>query len=273
MKNRCRLVVSVLAAVGLVLPCAFGQHDGHEGGLPPSIDEPMPLYAKALGDFNRPISSKNKDAQAYFDQGFQMMYAFATRDATRSFREAWKRDPECAICYWAEAWSWGSYLNGRMSKENAPHAYAAIQKALELAPEHADERERAFIDAMAVRYVEDFDPEKRREQDEPYAEAMRKVYERYPDDLDAGTLYAEALFLLEPRRGERDIHSPSVKRLHEVLEGVLAKDIRHVGGLSSVYPRDGINGRAGQSRGVRGVHRDVDSRGEPHQPYAIAHVE
>ena len=229
MNNRYRRVVRFLVASALVLSSAFGQHHEQAGGLPPSFDEPMPLYFKALGDFTRPISSSNKEARAYYDQGFQMMYAFATRDATRSFREAWKRDPDCAICYWAEAWSWGSYLNGPMSKENAPHAYAAIQKALELAPDHADEREQAFIEAMAVRYVEDFDPEQRREQDEAYAEAMREVYERYPDDLDAGTLYGEALFLLEPRRGLRDINSPSVKRLHAVLEDVLSKDIRHPG--------------------------------------------
>ena len=116
-----------------------------------------------------------------------------------------------------------------MTKANAPHAYAAIQRALELAPQHANERERAFIEAMAVRYVSDFDPDKRREQDEAYAEAMRKLYERYPDDLDAGTLYAEALFLLEPRRGERDINRPEIKRLHTLLEDVLVKDIRHPG--------------------------------------------
>ncbi|MDA1314107.1 MAG: hypothetical protein O2968_12275 [Acidobacteria bacterium] len=221
-------MLRLLLLTGLAIACAFAQHD-HGGELPKNFDEPMPLYAKALGEFKRPISSENKEAQAYFDQGFQMMYAFATRDATRSFREAQKRDPDCAICYWAEAWSWGSYLNGPMSKDDAPRAYAAMQKALELAPAHADERERAFIEALAVRYVEDFDPDKRREQDEVYAEAMRQVYERYPDDLDAGTLYAEALFLLEPRRGERDINSPNVKRLHGVLEGVLDKDIRHVG--------------------------------------------
>ena len=72
--------------------------------LPDSFNEPMPLYTKALGDFSRPISSSNPEAQAYFDQGFQMMYAFAKEDAARSFREAWSRDPDCADCYWGEAW-------------------------------------------------------------------------------------------------------------------------------------------------------------------------
>jgi len=90
--------------------------------------QPIDIYKAGLGKFTRPISSTNREAQAFFDQGFQMMYAFAKPEAIRSFREAWKRDPNCAICYWGEAWAWGSYLNAPMSVDEAPHAYAAIQK-------------------------------------------------------------------------------------------------------------------------------------------------
>jgi tetratricopeptide (TPR) repeat protein len=190
--------------------------------------EPIDLFRSGLGTFSRPISSSNKEAQAFFDQGFQMMYAFAKPEAIRSFREAWKRDPTCAICYWGEAWAWGSYLNGPMSAEEAPHAYAAIQKAVAL-KSSATAGERAFIDAMAVRYVEKFDPEKRVEQDKAYAQAMGRVADAYPDDLEAATLHADALFLLEPRRGTRDVKSPSVQRLHQVLERILARDVKHPG--------------------------------------------
>jgi tetratricopeptide (TPR) repeat protein len=109
-----------------------------------------------------------------------------------------------------------------------PLAYAAIQKAIALKA-RASDKERAFIDALSVRYVEKFDEAKRVEQDRAYAEAMQKLAERYPNDLDAVTLYGEALFLLEPRRGYRDANQPSVKRLHQVLERVLAKDVRHPG--------------------------------------------
>ncbi len=207
---------------------AFGQSDG-DRSLPEAFSEPIPLYPAALGTFTRPISSSNAEAQAYFDQGFQMMYAFAKQDAARSFRESWRRDPNCAICYWGEAWAWGSYLNGPMTPAEAPFAYAAIQRARELATPFASEPERAFIDAMVPRYVAQFDPDRRRDQDMAYAESMRRVYEAYPDDLDAATLYADALFLLEPRRGTRDLNTPSVRRLHQVLEGILARDIRHPG--------------------------------------------
>lgn len=190
--------------------------------------EPIPLYKTGLGSFTRPISSTNKEAQAYFDQGVQLMYSFAKADAVRSFREAWKRDPQCAICYWGEAWAWGSYLNAPMNEDEAPHAYAAAQKALSL--KHlASEKERALIEAIAVRYVEKFDPSKRVEQDRAYRDAMEKVAAKYPDDLDILTLYADALFLLEPRRGTRDNADPNVRRLHEVLERVLSRDLQHPG--------------------------------------------
>ena len=190
--------------------------------------EPITLYQTGLGTFARTISSSNAEAQAFFNQGFQMMWSFAKPEAVRSFRESWKRDPDCAICYWGEAWAWGSYLNSPMSAEEAPHAYTAIQKARALAAK-APPVERALIDALSVRYVANFDPNTRVDQDRAYADAMHALADRYPDDLDIVTLYGDALFLLEPRRGTRVVHDPNVQRLHAVLEGVLAKDVHHPG--------------------------------------------
>ncbi|MCC7123265.1 MAG: hypothetical protein IT178_00340 [Acidobacteria bacterium] len=199
-------------------------------GPPPKyVAEPITLLSTALGTFHRPISSTDAEAQRFFDQGFQMMYAFARLDAVRSFREAWKRDPNCAICYWGEAWAWGSYLNGPMPAEQSPFAYYAIRKAVSLKDVQASAVEKDFIDAMVPRYIEKFDPKTRRQQDEAYAESMRKLAEKDPNDLDAATLYGDALFLLEPRRGRRDVEAPNIKRLHGVLEGVLAKDNKHPG--------------------------------------------
>ena len=228
-----RTLILAVAFPMLVIPVA-AQHDhGSEsdsdsGDLPESFSEPMPLYLDVLGDYAHPISSANAEAQAYFNQGIRLMYAFAKEDAARAFREAWKRDPDCAICYWGEAWSWGSYLNGPMRPFEAPHAYAAIEEAVARLS-HANATEQAYIEAMRPRYVEDFDPEKRRDQDEAYADAMRQLVEAYPNDLDAATLYADALFLLEPRRGTRDLNDPNVQRLHGVLETVLSRNIKHPG--------------------------------------------
>ena len=103
--------------------------------------------------------------------------------------------------------------------------------------QQATPTERALIEALAPRYVERFNPATRGEQDKAYAQAMEKVYETYPDDLDIGTLYADALFHLEPRPGPppgrrprlQNIDSPSVRRIHDVLERLLARDPRHPG--------------------------------------------
>jgi len=218
--------VPAIAGLSLVLSAAVGAQQPRS--LYDRYTEPIQIFKVGLGAFTKPMSSTNKEAQAFFDQGFQMMYAFAKPEAVRSFREAWKRDSECAICYWGEAWAWGSYLNAPMSAEESPYAYAAAQKALSLKA-RATPKERALIDAMAVRYVERFDGATRVEQDRAYADAMQNVSARYPDDLEIATLYADALFLLEPRRGTRDVNDPNVHRLHQVLEGILTRDVQHPG--------------------------------------------
>ena len=221
--------------VGLLLAIALwggGQRvspQHAEGALPHDFDEPIRLYTVGLGTFTRPISSSNTEAQAYFNQGFQLMYGFARVEAGRSFREAQKRDPDCAICYWGEAWVWGPYVSEGRTPEHESRAYAAIRKALALADAHANAKEKAFIDAMGVRYTDRFEAARGAEADRAYARAMARVAETYPDDLDAATLYAESLFLLLPRPGTFDIKDPNVARVLSVLENALKRDIHHPG--------------------------------------------
>ena len=140
------LLASAVACAGTAVqtqskPPATEPHTEH-AAPPAAFNGRIALYTTAMGPFTRPISSRNSEAQAFFNQGFQLTYAFARPEAVRSFREAETRDPECAICYWGEAWAWGSDLNWTMSAEEAPLAYAAIQKAVALAPAHATPIER-----------------------------------------------------------------------------------------------------------------------------------
>ena len=226
----CGAALAVAASVVSAQPPAMHEDDhGMAPNVPERYAEPIALFKVGLGPFSRKISSTNKEAQAFFDQGMQMEFAFDKVDAVRSFRESWKRDPDCAACYWGEAWAWGSYLNAPMSAEESPLAYAAAQKAMSLREKQATPVERALIEAIAKRYVKEFDPQKRVEQDRAYADAMKSVADKFPNDLDVVTFYADALFLLEPRRGTRDVNDPNVQRLHKVLEGILAKDIKHPG--------------------------------------------
>ncbi|HEU4893952.1 MAG TPA: hypothetical protein VFT47_20495, partial [Vicinamibacterales bacterium] len=229
-----RLLASLLIAGAA---SASAQH--YEHPLPADFNEPIRLYTTGLGTFTRPISSSNAEAQAYFSQGFQLMYAFAKVEAGRSFREAQKRDPECAICYWGEAWAWGPYVNGRMTVAHAERAYAAIRKAVALADRRANPKEQALIRAMSARYVEPSagskDPALQvtavgpGSPDRAYADAMADVAAAYPDDLDVATLYAEALFLLLPRPRAFPLDNPTVSRVLTVLEGALKRDVKHPG--------------------------------------------
>ncbi len=193
------------------------------------VIKPIDLIPEALGVFERTIQTSSQKAQHFFNQGFQLRYAFAINEAISSFREAQKEDPNCVMCYWGEAWALGSYINSHMKADKAPLALEAINKAIELLDDNTAEVDRALIEAMGVRYVEDFDYEIRRNQDSLYADAMQLVYERFPDDLDVATLYADALFLLEPRGGTREMDNPRLVKIHSALESVLDKNIEHPG--------------------------------------------
>jgi len=223
-----------VAAAAWLLAMASGDIAGAQteatAGLrdPDSFKTPIKLFTTGLGPFARKISTTSSQAQAYFNQGVQFLYAFTPEDAARSFREAQRRDPSCAMCYWGEAWAWGPYLNGAMSASDAPLAYSAIQRAVALRA-RATEIERALIDAMALRYAAKHDRVSRSKMDSAYADAMARVHTRFPKDAEVGTLYAEALMLLLPRRGPWDIDAPPVQRIHSVLEGVLAYALDHPG--------------------------------------------
>jgi tetratricopeptide (TPR) repeat protein len=120
-------------------------------------------------------------------------------------------------------------LNAPITTAKAPYAFAASERAAALAAQNASPLERDLIEATRVRYVADYDPAMQSQLDQAFADAMARVHARYPDDLNITSIYASALFLLEPRRGTRDLDDPDVIRLHRVLEEGLAKDIRHPG--------------------------------------------
>ena len=181
-----------------------------EPEFPRGFDEPIPLHhdGKGLGPFSKPITTNSPEAQLYFDQGIQLLYAFDPNSAARSFREAWKIDPQCAMCYLGEAWAWGPYLNGPMVSADAPRAHAAIRRAMELRDGNTTSVERALIEAMAERYEPEHDSDRRRELDEAWAERANDLYEANPTDLDLGFLAGESLMLLQPRRAWWEVSDP-----------------------------------------------------------------
>lgn len=182
-----------------------------------------------LGAHTRTVTTSSPLAQRYFNQGLQLANAFGRSEAAQSFREAQRHDSNCAMCYWGEAWALGPYINEAMDSTAGVQAYRAIQKAKALAG--ANRNEQALIEAMATRYVPIPTADNRARLDSIYADAMRDVVRRFPDDLDAGALLGEALMVLSPwnhwtHEGQPQ---PGTEEALAVLESVLARDIKHPG--------------------------------------------
>jgi hypothetical protein len=184
---------------------------------------------QTLGTHAHPITTSSPRAQLFFNQGLILAYGFNHREAARSFREVTRLDPTAAMGYWGQALVLGPNINVPMSPEAEPEAWALIEKARSVAGS-ASQRERDYIEALAKRYSDAAEPD-RAALDAAYADAMHELQHAYPDDLDAATLYAEALMDLSPwdywtrdgRPHER------TKEILKVLEGVRAREPKHPG--------------------------------------------
>jgi tetratricopeptide (TPR) repeat protein len=196
---------------------------GHDASTP---EEVSPLLG-SLGHHHHPITTSSDLAQRYFDEGLILTFGFNHEEAIRSFNDALKLDPDCAMCYWGIAYALGPNINAPMDDAAVPEAYAALQKAIELAPQ-ASEAEQAYIQALAERYAAEPVAD-RAPLDLAYAEAMRELANQYPDDLDAATLLAEALMDLSPwnywtKEGEPTEYTNEIV---STLESVLERDPNH----------------------------------------------
>jgi tetratricopeptide (TPR) repeat protein len=183
-----------------------------------------------LGGEHRTISTKVRQTQQYFDQGLNLTFAFNHDEAIRSFAEAAKRDPACAICYWGIAYASGPHINNpTMDADHVKAALEAMAKATKLAPK-ASAVERDLIEALASRYASDAAAD-RAPLEKAYADAMRKVWARHPQDSDAGTLFAEAAMDQHPW----DLWTPEGKpqpwteEIVTTLEAVLKLSPNHPG--------------------------------------------
>lgn len=217
--------------IGLTLTIALlgcGKRDG-DGATPDTKADSKreaPLFDD-LGTHQHPVTTRSDKAQQYFNQGLILAFAFNHAESARAFQAAQRLDPDCAMCYWGEALALGPNINAPMFPEAVPRAWAAAQKARELAS-LVTPREQAYIQALQARYREK-PPEDRSGLDRDYRDAMRKLVQDYPDDLDAAALYAEAIMdttawnYWEPS-GEP---GPQTEELLRVLEDVIRQAPDH----------------------------------------------
>jgi tetratricopeptide (TPR) repeat protein len=221
------VAAGALATGGPVNVQASSQHGtiqaAQKGELAPRLQN--------LGHHKFAVTTNSPRAQQFIDQGLILAYGFNHAEAARSFQTAARFDPDCAMAYWGMALVSGPNINMEMAAEAGPQAYGLIQKAVAL-KKIASEKEQAYIDALAQRYSGEANAD-RSALDRAYATAMRALHERYPDDLDAATLYAEALMDLRPwDYWMRDMKPyPQTLEIMRVLESVLARNPNHPGAI------------------------------------------
>jgi tetratricopeptide (TPR) repeat protein len=212
-----------LASALVLMAC--GQPDS---GDAPVAEEPIALY-DGLGDLHRPITTDVPEAQAFFDQGLRLTYAFNHAEAIQSYEEALRLDPSCALCSWGSALAWGPNINAAMDSASGAAAWAAITQA-EMRATGASEKEQAFIRALGQRYAADPTADRAR-LDSAYARAMGELARLHPDDDDALVLYADALMNLSPwdywtRAGQP---KPATREILTLLERVIGRSPSHPG--------------------------------------------
>ncbi|WP_210709047.1 tetratricopeptide repeat protein [Maribacter dokdonensis] len=144
-----------------------------------------------------PVTTNDRLAQKYINQGMVLAYGFNHAEAARSFYYATKLDPDCAMAYWGFAYVLGPNYNAGMEPDNYQRAYDAVQKAKELASKNASQKEKDLINALSKRYVQ-FPVEDRSELDLEYSNALREVYNKYSYDADVAALYAESIMDMFP---------------------------------------------------------------------------
>jgi tetratricopeptide (TPR) repeat protein len=189
--------------------------------------EGPPLW-DGLGDLSYPITTDSHMAQRYFDQGLRLTYAFNHAEAYRAFKQAQKIDPDCAMCYWGEAFVLGANLNAPMEQAAVQPAFVAVTNA-KARSANASARERALIDALGARYASAPDADAGALA-HAYADAMAGVHARYPYDQNVAVLYADAVMNTSPwDYWEPDGRTPKggLGAAVDALEGVLALNPDH----------------------------------------------
>ena len=211
--------------MSLVFTISMGWFYSASGNV---LSPTAPLFT-GMGTHHHAITTKSTPAKRYFDQGLVLAYGFNHAEAARSFRQAIKLDPNCAMCNWGLAYVLGPNINATMEDDAVTESYAAIQQAVKLS-ENSSEAEQAYISALSQRYT-DKALEDRSALDLAYAKAMAQVTREHPDDLDAATIYAEALMNTMPwdywtEEGEP---KPEAQKVLDTLESILEGEPNHPG--------------------------------------------
>ncbi len=232
----------------LMASAALAQHEHH------AVENSKPAeLLDGLGSHTHPIATKSELAQKFFDQGLALIYGFNHDEAARLFARAAELDPQSPMPHWGIALALGPNYNMPPMPEREEKAWKAIERAVMLA-KNAPENEQAYVNALVKRYSKD--PQADRKQlAVVYKDAMNQVRARYPDDLDAATLYAESMMNLRPWQlwSADGVPAEGTLEIIEVLEGVLRRDPNHPG--ANHYYIHAVEASKNPERALPSAHR------------------
>ena len=219
-----KTLAHVLCGVLLCLGAAAQNHASHAQSHPV-------VLVTGLGDLHHPVSTKNPQAQQFFDQGLRFIYAFNHDEAARSFQHAAELDPKLAMAYWGVAEAVGPNYNDPADPDRYKKAHDAVEKAVGLSAD-ASPSDQAYIQALAKRFPSDPNSDLKKAA-EDYRDAMRQVVSEFPDDLDAATLFAEAGMNLHPWGLWHVDGTPEAgtDEIVSTLESVMKRDPNHLGAI------------------------------------------
>jgi tetratricopeptide (TPR) repeat protein len=180
------------------------------------------LTQQQLGTVNFPVSC-TPEAQRTFEKGVALLHSFWYEEAEKTFGDAAKQDPKCAMAYWGEAMSQWHQLWNRPDAATIRQASAELEQADELRAPTA--RERDYVHALQAFYSNKpkADHEARAR---AYSAAMEQVYVKYPDDHEAAAFYALSLLASEP---DDDTTFANRKKAGAILEKLFAEEPNHPG--------------------------------------------
>jgi Tfp pilus assembly protein PilF len=226
-----RRLISIIVVLSLSAAQLIAQH---AASTTPAANGEFAVLIDGLGSYSRPISTKSELAQKFFDQGLRLVYGYYSPEATASFKEAMRHDPDGPMPYWGLALALGPIPNSRFQRfpdDPKQEGRKAIAEARARASKGTPV-EQALIETLSVRYDSDryLDRDLR---DAQYIEAARKAYERYPKDLEAAYMYVDALMTRAAwSYWKRDGSPlPGTREAAQTLDKILAVNPNHPGAV------------------------------------------
>ncbi len=220
---------ALIIIILFILAISSNVHAQNGHGSHGSNDKKVVWLDDGLGNIDHPVSTQNPEAQKFFNQGLAYLYAFNHAEGVASFKRAAELDTNLAMAFWGISLGLGANYNDPANPDRFAQAYTNLQKAIALAPK-ASEAERDYIAALSKRYTSDPAADKQKLAND-YKAAMSELVKKYPDDLDAATLYAESMMNLRPWQLWSLDGKPADGTLEilAVLEGVLKRNPNHTG--------------------------------------------